>query len=169
MQLEINVEGVDAVVSRVLQPRNAHNDRQQVDRDTGTPQSREEAAAVIVGRTDEGDAAVAPGIAPASVWRIVHGGLVAGANANRLASACALVVAETDVALHAGQIELGNGATVEAPAGIAPRTEGIVDDKIDGDDATLTQFAQRGRPQAQHFVAEQDVGATGVEGSISCR
>jgi hypothetical protein len=37
MQLEINVEGVDAVVSRILQPRNAHDDRQQADRDTGTP------------------------------------------------------------------------------------------------------------------------------------
>ena len=37
MQLEINAEGVDAVVSRVLQPRNAHDDRQQADRDTGTP------------------------------------------------------------------------------------------------------------------------------------
>jgi hypothetical protein len=37
MQLEINAEGVDAVVSRILQPRNAHDDRQQADRDTGTP------------------------------------------------------------------------------------------------------------------------------------
>ncbi len=33
MQWEINAEGVDAVVSRVLQPSNAHDDRQE-DRDT---------------------------------------------------------------------------------------------------------------------------------------
>jgi hypothetical protein len=32
MQLEINAEGVDAVVYRVLQPRNTHDDRQQADR-----------------------------------------------------------------------------------------------------------------------------------------
>jgi hypothetical protein len=47
MQLEINAEGMDAVVSRVLQPRNAHDDRQQADRDTGTPLRVSELVAMV--------------------------------------------------------------------------------------------------------------------------
>ncbi len=47
MQLEINAEGVDAVVSRVLQPRNAHDDRQQADRDTGAPLRVSELVAMV--------------------------------------------------------------------------------------------------------------------------
>jgi hypothetical protein len=47
MQLEINAEGMDAVVSRVLQPRNAHDDRQQADRDTGTPLRVSELVALV--------------------------------------------------------------------------------------------------------------------------
>jgi hypothetical protein len=47
MQLEINAEGMDAVVSRMLQPRNAHDDRQQADRDTGTPLRVSELVAMV--------------------------------------------------------------------------------------------------------------------------
>jgi hypothetical protein len=47
MQSEINTEGVDAVVSRVLQLRNAHDDRPQADRDTGMPQRVSELVAMV--------------------------------------------------------------------------------------------------------------------------
>jgi hypothetical protein len=47
MQSEINAEGVDAVVSRVLQLRNAHDDRPQADRDTGMPQRVSELVAMV--------------------------------------------------------------------------------------------------------------------------
>ncbi|MCA1694206.1 MAG: hypothetical protein LC749_05435 [Actinobacteria bacterium] len=47
MQSEIHAEGMDAVVSRVLQPRNAHDDRPQADRDSGAPLRVSELVAMV--------------------------------------------------------------------------------------------------------------------------
>ena len=47
MQSEINAEGMHAMGSRVLQPSNAHHDRQQADRDTGTPLQVSELVAMV--------------------------------------------------------------------------------------------------------------------------
>ena len=67
------------------------------------------------------------------------------------------IVRQAHVALHARQIETGNGAAVETPARVIPRAKGIVDHEVYTEDAAFTQPAKRSRVQLECLIEDRDL------------
>ena len=78
----------------------------------GLGETGEEPGAVVVGRTDKRDLAVAVGVRPALRWRKVRDAIVCGLNLDDVARAALFEVGHADVALGAVEIERWDGLLV---------------------------------------------------------
>ncbi len=123
------------------------------------PEAREELRAVVVGRADEGDAAVAILVAPASGRRKVDGGLVGGLDLEDVAGSVVAVLDDILVALDDVEVEVSEIVFVEAPAWVTAHTKDVVDHVADADDAHAAQLDEGLGLEREELVGPEDVWA----------
>src|SRR5580698_2217015 len=104
------------------------------------PKASKEVRAVVVGRSDEGNTAIAVLVAPTRGRRKVDGWLVGRLNLEDVAGAMLPVLDDILVPLHDVEVEVSEAFLVEAPAGVAANAEDVVDHVADADDAHAAQF-----------------------------
>jgi len=125
------------------------------------PETGEEAGAVVVGSTDEGDTTVAILVGPAKGRRVVDGGLVGSLYLDDIAGSAAAIVGDILVALNDVKIVVRDVFHVETPAGILACAEGIVDHITNSGDSHGSHAIECGGAHPEELISPEEIGLFG--------